>query len=95
MCVAGQEKEATVANPRLYTSNRRVFTDPALANSIQIAFRENEFIFNVESVGGLASHILVTEALQILKNRCEYLHHICPKESRFSNIKVEEGPMTF
>lgn len=86
------ETEAVVANSRLYGTNRRVFTDPELSKCIQIGFRENEFIFNVESVGALSSSLLVEEAIRILKDRCEFLHLICPQGSSWSNIKMEENP---
>ncbi|GAU88590.1 hypothetical protein RvY_01263 [Ramazzottius varieornatus] len=86
---AGQEK-AVIRDSRLYTGSRGVLKDPTLSDCMQIAFRENEFEFTVESVGALQSAVLVCQAIEILKKRCEFLSLICPKEPNWNNIKAEE-----
>lgn len=67
-----------------------MFDDQSPKDAVQVGFRENEYIFDVESVGALQSAVLVKEAIKILRLRCEYFQLIVPIELRKAPVKTED-----
>ncbi len=63
--------KAVVSNPYACTMSRNFMRNPVLKESIKMSRIPNHFIFNVESVGMMEPAIIVTEALKILKKKCE------------------------
>lgn len=65
------EKVAFVANSRRDTCSREVFRHEDLRDAVELKKVRDHFIFSIESTGALPPDVLVSEAVKILKAKCQ------------------------
>ncbi|KAG8185524.1 hypothetical protein JTE90_012861 [Oedothorax gibbosus] len=65
------QKVAKIANPRLINCSRNVFLHEELKDRVEICKVKDHYLFTVESAGALSPEELVTEAINILKEKCQ------------------------
>ncbi|KAH0819611.1 DNA-directed RNA polymerases I and III subunit RPAC1 [Tenebrio molitor] len=63
-------KYAVVNSARYDTGSRNVFRYEDLKDAVAMTKIQDHFIFTVESVGALQPHVIFTEAVTILKQKC-------------------------
>lgn len=68
--IDGQD-QAYVKNARYDTCSRNVYRYPQLADAVEIARIRDHFIFTVESVGAYPPHDIFTEAVRLLRKKCQ------------------------
>lgn len=66
-----KDKEvAKVVNERKIMCNRNLFFHDELKNAVEISKLKDHYIFTVESTGALMPEVLVSEAIDVLKDKC-------------------------
>lgn len=63
--------QAYVKDARYDTCSRNVFRYPHLADAVEVARIRDHFIFSVESVGAYPPHDIFTEAVRLLRKKCQ------------------------
>ncbi|KAJ3338856.1 DNA-directed RNA polymerases I and III subunit RPAC1 [Gonapodya sp. JEL0774] len=64
-------RTARVVNPRKDTVSREVLRHPELEEKVVLGRMRDHFIFTVESAGAVTAPVLLTEAIKILRKKCE------------------------
>jgi len=75
-CTPGQDppharQKARVCNPYACTMSRNYMRNPVLDRSIRMSRIADHFIFSVESVGAYRPGVLVSEALNVMQEKCQ------------------------
>ncbi|CAF4911070.1 unnamed protein product [Pieris macdunnoughi] len=64
---------AYVKDARYDSCSRNVYRYDSIKNSVILSRIRDHFIFNVESVGAMAPHVIFTESIKILRDKCKTL----------------------
>lgn len=72
----GHKVKAELSNPYACTMSRNYMRNPTLKESIKMSRVPNHFIFSVESVGMMEPAVIVSEALKVLKEKCERVNDL-------------------
>jgi len=67
----GTRQKARVCNPYACTMSRNYMRHPQLDRAIRMSRIADHFIFSVESVGAYRPGVLVSEALNVLQQKCQ------------------------
>lgn len=65
------DNQAYVKDSRYDTCSRNVYRYPHLSDAVEIARIRDHFIFSIESVGAYPPHDIFTEAVRLLRKKCQ------------------------
>jgi len=85
----GTVQKARVCNPYACTMSRNYMREPVLDKSIRMSRIADHFIFSVESVGAYRPGVLVSEALNVLQQKCQHVMDLMDEQASTGNATLD------